>query len=62
VPIAMQVDLRAIMSNALQSLLGGEANVSLDGRVKIRRGLLTFNRPFHYDGKQDLNALLQQGF
>ena len=62
VPIAMQVDLRAIMRNALQSLLGGEATVSLDGRVKIKRGLLTFNRPFHYDGKQDLNALFQQGF
>ncbi|HVS97165.1 MAG TPA: LEA type 2 family protein [Puia sp.] len=62
VPIAMQVDLQAIMRNALQSLLGGEATVTLDGRVRIRRGMLTFNRPFHYDGKEDLNALLQQGF
>jgi hypothetical protein len=58
----MQVDLRAIMSNALQALLNKEATVSLDGRVKIKRGMLTFNRPFHYDGKQDLNALFQQGF
>jgi LEA14-like dessication related protein len=62
VPIAMQVDIRAIMANALQSLLSREANVSLDGRVKIRKGILTFNRPFHYDGKQDLNSLLQGGF
>jgi LEA14-like dessication related protein len=62
VPISMQVDLQAIMSNALQALLSKEATVSLDGRVKVRKGLLTFNRPFHYDGKQDLNALLQQGF
>ncbi|HXB92527.1 MAG TPA: LEA type 2 family protein, partial [Puia sp.] len=62
VPIAMQVDLRAIMANALQSLLSREANVSLDGRVKIRKGIWTFNRPFHYDGKQDLNSLLQGGF
>ena len=62
VPISMQVDLGAIMSNALSALLGGQAAVSLDGRVKIRKGMLTFNRPFHYDGKQDLNALLQQGF
>jgi len=62
VPISMQVDLQAIMSNALQTLLSREATVSLDGRVKIRKGMLTFNRSFHYDGKQDLNALLQQGF
>src|SRR6185437_11895302 len=61
VPISMQVDLQAIMSNALQTLLSREATVSLDGRVKIRKGMLTFNRSFHYDGKQDLNALLQQG-
>lgn len=62
VPISMQVDLQAIMSNALQVLLSKEATVSLDGRVKIRKGMMTFNRHFHYDGKQDLNALLQQGF
>jgi LEA14-like dessication related protein len=62
VPIAMQVDLRAIMSNALQALLSREATISLDGHVKVRKGMLTFNRPFHYDGKQDLNALFQQGF
>lgn len=62
VPISMQVDLRAVMSNALSAMLTGQAMVSLDGRVKIRKGMLTFNRPFHYDGKQDLNALFQQGF
>lgn len=62
VPIAMQIDLRAILSNALATLLNREATVSLDGRVKIRKGLLTFNRPFHYDGKQDLNSLLPGGF
>ena len=62
VPIAMQVDLQAIMSNALQALLSRETSVTLDGRVKIKKGMLTFNRPFHYDGKQDLNSLFQQGF
>ena len=45
VPIAMQVDLRAIMSNALQALLSREATVSLDGRVKIRKGMFTFQSP-----------------
>lgn len=59
VPVSMQVDLKSIFSNALQILMEKQVNISLDGRVKIRRGALTFNRPFHYDGKQDINALLQ---
>ena len=62
VPISMQVYLRAIMTNALSALLSREATISLDGHVKVKKGMFTFNRPFHYDGKQDLNALLQQGF
>ena len=61
VPIAMQVDMRAILSNALQSLLTKQANVTLDGRVKVKRGMFTFNRPFHYEGTQDIQSLLQNG-
>ena len=59
VPIALQIDLRSLLSNALQMLIDKQATISLDGRVKIQRGMFTFNRPFHYDGKQDLNSLLQ---
>lgn len=61
VPVAMQLDLHAILSNALQMLLEKQATISLDGRVKIKKGMLTFNRPFHYDGKQDLKSLLPPG-
>jgi LEA14-like dessication related protein len=58
VPIALQVDLRAILNNAVQAFLSKQVTISLDGRVKIQRGMLTFNRPFHYDGKQDIQSLL----
>jgi LEA14-like dessication related protein len=61
VPVALQIDLRSIFSNALQMLMDKQVTVSLDGRVKIKRGMFTFNRPFHYDGKQDLNSLLPSG-
>jgi LEA14-like dessication related protein len=59
VPVALQIDLNSLFSNALQMLIDKQATISLDGRVKIQRGMFTFNRPFHYDGKQDLNSLLQ---
>jgi LEA14-like dessication related protein len=62
VPIALQIDLSSLFSNALQMLLNRQdATITLDGRVKIKRGAFTFNRPFHYDGKQDLNSLLPSG-
>jgi LEA14-like dessication related protein len=61
VPVSMQIDMRSVFSNALSMLMEKQATVSLDGHVKIRRGMFTFNRPFHYDGKQDLNSLLQGG-
>ena len=61
VPIAIQVDLKSVMSNVLQSFLSKQATISLDGRVKIKHGMLTFNRSFHYEGKQDIQSLLQNG-
>ncbi|HXB91714.1 MAG TPA: LEA type 2 family protein [Puia sp.] len=61
VPVSVQLDLRSILSNALQLLLDQQATLSLDGKVKVKRGMMTFNRPFHYDGKQDLKTLLPPG-
>lgn len=59
VPVTLQLDLKGLFSNALQLLMGKrEANLVLDGRVKIRKGLFTFNRRFHYEGKQDLSSLI----
>ncbi|HXB06176.1 MAG TPA: LEA type 2 family protein [Puia sp.] len=59
VPIAVQIDMKALFSNALSLLQSSTVNVALDGRVKVKKGMMTFNRPFHYESKEDLNALLQ---
>jgi LEA14-like dessication related protein len=61
VPVSLEVDMRSIMSSALQILSEKQANITLDGRVKVKKGALIFNRPFHYEGKQDLSSLLQGG-
>jgi len=59
VPVALQIDMKAVFSNALSLLQSSTVNVALDGRVKVKKGMMTFNRPFHYESKEDLNALLQ---
>jgi LEA14-like dessication related protein len=61
VPVALQVDLKSILSNALQSLFSQKATITLDGRVKIKKGMLLFNRPFHYEDKEDIQQLLKNG-
>jgi LEA14-like dessication related protein len=62
VPVNIQLDMQGLFSNALQLLLGKrEATVDLDGRVRVKRGMFTFNRSFHYEGKQDLSSLMPKG-
>ena len=61
VPVAVEIDMRSILSNALLLLQSGKVNIALDGRVRIKKGIMTFNRPFHYESKEDLNSLLPSG-
>jgi len=61
VPVAMQVDLQSILSNALQSFFSKKATITLDGRVKIKKGMLIYSRPFHYEDQEDIQQLLQNG-
>lgn len=62
VPVSMRVDLRALMGNAMQVLLERQVNIALDGKVHLKRGMFPINRPFHYEGKQDLKDFLPSGF
>ena len=62
VPVTLELDMRGLFSNALQMLMGKrEATVDVDGRVKIKKGMFTFNRSFHYEGRQDLSGLMSSG-
>jgi len=59
VPVTMQLNLQGLLGNALQIFLDRQVTVTLDGRVHLKKGAIPFSRPFHYEGKEDLNALLQ---
>jgi LEA14-like dessication related protein len=62
VPVTMQINLQGLLGNALQIFLEKQVTVTLDGRVHLKRGAIPFSRPFHYEGKEDLSALLQGGY
>lgn len=61
VPVSLQIDIKSIFRNALQLLQDSHVNIALDGRVKVKKGAMTFNRPFHYEGKEDLKELMPNG-
>jgi LEA14-like dessication related protein len=62
VPVTMQLNLQGLLGNALQILMEKQVTVVLDGKVHLKRGAIPFSRPFHYEGKEDINALLQGGY
>lgn len=62
VPVSLQVDLQHLFSNALQLLMEKQVTIALDGKVKLKRGMIPINRPFHYEAKQDLSTLMPSGF
>lgn len=61
IPVALQLDMKSILRNALQLMQDSRVNVALDGRVKVKKGAMTFNRPFHYESKEDLKELMPNG-
>lgn len=61
VPVTLQVNMQSIFSNALQVLLTRQVKVTLNGTARLNRSGISFNVPFHYEGAQDLTALLQPG-
>jgi LEA14-like dessication related protein len=62
VPVTLELDMRGLLGNALQMLMGKrEAAIVVDGRVRVKKGMFTFNRSFHYEGKEDLNSLMPSG-
>ena len=62
VPVALQLDLHSVFSNALQMLLDKQVKIAFDGRVKLKRDGIAFNVPFHYEGDQDINTLFPSGY
>jgi len=59
VPIAMKVNLKDLMKNAVQLLLNPEIKVKVTGNAKVGKGGLFKNFPIDYEGKQRVDELLK---
>jgi LEA14-like dessication related protein len=59
IPVKLQVDLKNIFSNAIQSLLNDQVRIRLEGHARVKKGGIGFRVPIHYEEKQKLSSLLQ---
>jgi LEA14-like dessication related protein len=61
IPISMRLDLKSLFSNALQVFMSRQVKITLDGKVKMKRGILSFSRHFHYEVNQSIDSLIKLG-
>lgn len=54
-PVALNADLKGVISNGLELMANKEVNVRLEGFVKAGKGYY-INIPVHYAGKKKLNV------
>jgi LEA14-like dessication related protein len=60
IPVSVNIDLNNIMSNALQLLLNGKVKVNADGFVRIKKSIIGFKVPVHFEEYERVDSLLQQ--
>jgi LEA14-like dessication related protein len=60
IPVSVNIDLKNIMSNAVQLLLNGKVKINADGFVRIKKTGLGFKVPVHFEQYQRADSLLQQ--
>lgn len=60
IPVSVNIDLKNIMSNALQLLLNGKVKVNADGFVRLKKSLIGFKVPVHFEEYERVDSLLQQ--
>jgi LEA14-like dessication related protein len=58
IPVSMKVDMKQFYSNALDILLNNEVTIKLDGFAKLGKGLIFFDVPIKYEGKQKIDIHL----
>lgn len=59
IPVTLQLDMKNLMSNALQSLLNDQLKIRMEGFVRVKRGGFGFRVPVHYEETQKLSSLIQ---
>ena len=58
IPVSMKVDMKQFYANAVDILLNNEVTIKLDGFAKLAKGLISFQVPIQYEGRQKIDIHL----
>ncbi|MCX6317078.1 MAG: LEA type 2 family protein [Bacteroidetes bacterium] len=57
-PVQFKPDLKPLLKNSLQTLLGQAAQLKIEGKARVGKGMIYVNYPIRYEGKHSLSELL----
>ena len=60
IPISLQLDIGNLFSNALQSLINNQVHIRLEGYVKLKKGIVGYKAPLHYEITQKLDDIINE--
>jgi LEA14-like dessication related protein len=59
IPVSIKLDLKNLLSNALQIFMSKQVKITLEGKVKLKRGIIPFTRHFHFEVNQPMDSLMK---
>ncbi len=59
VPVSLQLNVSSLFGNAIQIMLSKQVKLTLNGKVKLKKGAFPFSAPFHYEENLKIDSLLQ---
>jgi LEA14-like dessication related protein len=59
IPVVIKLDLKNLLSNALQVFMSKQVKITLEGKVKLKRGIIPFSRHFHFEVNQPMDSLMK---
>jgi hypothetical protein len=57
IPVSVDVDMKNVFKNALNTLFSKEVTVKVTGRIKLGKANVFFGMPVNYEGKHKLSPL-----
>ena len=59
IPVSIKLDLKNLLSNALQLFMSKQVKITLEGKAKLKRGVIPFSRHFHFEVNQPMDSLMK---
>ena len=60
IPLTLRIDMKKVLSNALQSLISDQVKIRVEGHAIVKRGIFPERLHIHYEESEKLSSLMKQ--